>query len=268
MARFKDIDGVRTGNLFRVDPTRIKEDPGFNIRIEDDDYEQRLESYTTMYLAGSEPPPLKVYLRGDEIIVVDGHVRRRAALRAIERGAQIKDVPVVQFTGNDADRVAAMLQSGQGRGWTPIELLMGYKRLTAFGWTEKQIAEQVGKTEQHVRDIMALASADTSIQKMIKNGQVSASLAIEVVRQDDHLATATLTAAVEKAKAEGKTRATAKHVTAVRGGASGRDVNRALRDLLNEIRRQVEQSGVTDEDFDDHVFHIEGRFLKTLQMSR
>lgn len=243
MARMKDIEGVKTGNLFKVDPAQIEEDPAFNIRLKDADYEERLEAYTQMFIAGSRCPPLLVHVRDTSIIAVDGHMRRRAAIRARESGADIRDVDCVQHLGNDADRVATMLCSGSGRTWSPIELLDGYRRLRNFGWSEREIANRVGKTEQHVRGVLDLADADTAVQEMVRIGSISATEAIREVRKSGSAATVNLTAAVDKAHAAGKTRATAKHIAQAKGAPSGSSVFAAARNSV------LEEAGKIADDF-------------------
>lgn len=43
MTRLKDLPGVKTNNLFAVPPAMLVEDEGFNIRQQDEDYEQTIE---------------------------------------------------------------------------------------------------------------------------------------------------------------------------------------------------------------------------------
>lgn len=261
--RFKDVDGVSTSSLFKVHPEKLVEDPGFNIRLDDDDAKERVESYKKMFLEGSRCPPLQVKLRGEELIVVDGHLRRRGALAAIAEGAMIMDVDVVEFKGNDADQVAFMLRSGQGRAWMPLELAAGYRRLKNWGWSTAQIANTVGKTSQHVLDTLDLSLTDSSIQQMVKDGEISGTLAVRVARKAGVKAAEVLADAVQKAKSEGKTRATAKDVQASHGAAP-KPSSRIVQDLVGEVKRQAEAHGVSDDSLDEHVFQIEGRFLRGL----
>lgn len=262
MARFKDLEGVKTSNLFRVPPHLLIEDPGFNIRVYDDDAETLIEEYTQKFLAGSRCPPLEVWLNGENITIIEGHLRRRAALRAIERGAEIKDVDCIHFTGNDVARVVHMLQSGDGREWRPLERCTGYMRLQAWGWSEAEIAKVFGKTVQHVSNILALANADSAVQAMVKSGDVSATLAVQTIRQEGQKAAETLTAAVETAKAAGKSKATAKDVTKVRGGPSAKEIKAALTALVAETKQQKIE--LTDPSFDETIFHIPGKLLRPL----
>lgn len=262
MARLKDLPGVKTGNLFSVPPSMIVEDEGFNIRLDDEDYERGVQEYTELFLAGQRPPPLDVWKRGDQLVVIDGHRRRRAALRAIERGAPADlTVDVVQFTGNDADREALMLRSGLKRGWKPEELAIGYKRLMGFWNDVKRVAEAVGKSESHVRDILALANADTAVHEMVKSGEVAASTAIQVVRKEKHKAVEVLREATAKVKAAGGTRVTGKHLSAAQG-LDARTLRPLLMKLAEEVRGQVDPDSQAD--FEETQFTVAGSTLRPI----
>ena len=51
-------------------------------------------------------PPLVVRIDSDgRIVVIEGHCRRRGALLAIERGAELLSVDTVPFKGSDIERV-------------------------------------------------------------------------------------------------------------------------------------------------------------------
>lgn len=95
--------------------------------------------------------------------VVDGHRRQAAIGRALKRGAPLpnpKDqqawIQVVYFEGNDADRTARIITSAANKPLTQIEVAEGYKRLRGFGWSAADIAAKVGKTAEHVQQLLAL----------------------------------------------------------------------------------------------------------------
>lgn len=262
MARLKDMPGVKTGNLFAVPPSMLIEDDGFNIRLQDDEAERLIEEYTALFLAGHRPPPLEIWKRGDDLVVIDGHMRRRAALRAIERGAPADmTVDVVNFTGNDADRVALMLRSGLKRGWSPVELAAGYKRLMGFYNDVAQVAQAVGKSPSHVRDILALANADTAVQTMVRTGDVAASTAIQVVKKEGHRAAAVLQEAVAEVKAAGGTKVTAKHVSAAKG-LDARTIRPAIQRLADAVT--IQSAADSQVPFDDQRFTLTGSTLRPL----
>lgn len=197
---------IQAGDIKRADAMKIRlddihEEPGFNLRDEGEDLEESIEALAAHIMAGGIFPALEVRPRaGGGVFVVDGHRRRRALLRCRERGAPIEWVNVVAFTGNDADRTARIITSAEGRALKPLEVAKGYKRLAAFGLTPEEIAAKVGKTRQHVDQMLVLANTNTDVQKLVAAGGVSAAVAVKVARQHGENAGQVLQEELNKAK--------------------------------------------------------------------
>lgn len=208
---------IKDGTAKRADAVKfriedIHEEPGFNLRREGEDLEASIDALAAYIVDGGILPPLEVRPRiGGGVFLVDGHRRRRAYLKVAD---QLRDpdgnlwIPVVQFTGNDADRVARIITSAEGRSLSQLEVADGYKRLAAFGWPPEQIAKKVGKTRQHVDQLLILANANTDVQQLVQAGTVSATTAIDTVRKHGEEAGKTLAVEVDKAKAAGKGKVT------------------------------------------------------------
>lgn len=200
---------VKRADAMKVELDNIHEEPGFNLRMEGEDLQASIEALADYIVAGGMYPALEVRPRpGGGVFVVDGHRRRRALLLARERGAPIEWVNVVAFVGNDADRVARIITSAEGRSLAPLEVALGYKRLAAFGLTPDQIAAKVGKTRQHVDQLLILANANTDVQHLVAAGGVSAAVAVKVARQHGEGAGQVLQQELDKAKAAGKAKVT------------------------------------------------------------
>lgn len=225
MASFKEM--TRDGTLKRADAMQAKlddihEEPGFNLRHEGQELEASIDALADFIEGGGIYPPLEVRPRAEGgVWVVDGHRRRRALLRCAERGVPLaspKDgiiwVHIRSFEGNDADRVARIITSAEGKALSQLEVALGFKRLTAFGWTPADIAKRVCKTEVHVRNLLGLANADSDVHAMVKRGEVSGSVAAKTLRQVGDKAGAVLSAALADAKAQGKTKVMPKAVIA------------------------------------------------------
>ena len=215
MATFKDL--IKTGAVKRADAMQVRladihEEPGFNLRAEGDELEASIDALAKHIADGGTYPPLEVRPREEGgVWVVDGHRRRRALERCLVRGVPLanpKDgavwVHVVAFVGNDADRVARVITSAEGRSLTGLEVAAGLKRLVAFGWTPEQIAKKIGKTDVHVRNLLVLANANSDVLGMVSRNEVSASVAAQVVRKHGDSAGQLLGAELDKAKAAGK----------------------------------------------------------------
>ena len=218
---------IKDGDVRRADAMRVKledlhEEPGFNLRIEGDALEASIELLAEFIANGGQIPPLEVRPRSaGGVWIVDGHRRRRAMLKLDKAGRLPRTpnrdnpkvleawVPVVAFEGSDADRVARIISSQENEKLSPLELAEGYKRLRAFGWAPEQIAKKVGKTRQHVEQVLTVGNANTDVQNLVAAGHVSATTAAQVVREHGDGAGKVLGAELEKAQANGKKKVTA-----------------------------------------------------------
>jgi len=151
-------------------------------------------------------------------------------------------VPVIAFEGNDADRVARIISSQENEKLSPLELAEGYKRLRAFGWAPEQIAKKVGKTRQHVEQVLTVGNANTDVQSLVAAGHVSATTAAQVVREHGEGAGKVLGAELEKAQASGKKKVTA-------GSMKGPSIPKPRLEAVHAASRNLIASlGAVDED--------------------
>lgn len=200
-------DDVSKVTSFAVAPHLLEIEEGFNARP------LNPEHVAEMSLAmrnGATFPPLEVRVDDGHILIVDGHHRHAAALKAIADGFEIKALDCRHFRGNDADRVAHMLNSASGLALTPLQLGVQYRKLLGFGWTEPQIANRRGKSVQHVKDMIQLAEADSDVHQAVNAGQLSGTAALKMVKKHGARAGAVIRDRVEQAKAEGKDKVTPK----------------------------------------------------------
>ncbi|WP_054912601.1 ParB N-terminal domain-containing protein [Pseudomonas sp. NBRC 111127] len=213
---------VRRADAMKVQLEDLHEEPGFNLRTEGEALEASINSLAEFVAAGGQIPPLEVRPRAEGgVWLVDGHRRRRALLKLDAEGRLPRTpskerpevleawVPVIAFEGSDADRVARIITSQENEKLSPLELAEGYKRLRAFGWSVEQIAAKVGKTRQHVEQVLTVGNANTDVQNLVAAGHVSATTAAQVVREHGDGAGKVLGAELEKAQANGKKRVTA-----------------------------------------------------------
>jgi ParB family chromosome partitioning protein len=201
---------ITRADAMKIALDSIHEEPGFNLREEGEDLDASISALAQYIAAGGIVPALEVRPRAaGGVFVVDGHRRRRAFVKARdELGAPVGAISIVAFTGNDADRVARIMTSAEGRALAPLEVARGYKKLAAFGKTPDEIADMVGKTRQHVDQLLILANANSDVQQMVKDGTVSGATAVKLVREHGEDAGQVLQEELGKAKAAGKTKVT------------------------------------------------------------
>lgn len=223
---------IKRADAMKVRLEDLHEEPGFNLREEGEDLEQSISDLAEFIAAGGQAPALEVRPRADGgVWVVDGHRRRRAYLKLDGEGRLPRAdgeawISIVAFTGNDADRVARVITSQEGRKLNDLELAEGCKRLAAFQWSPDQIAKAISKTRQRVDQLLILANAPAAVHQMVKAGEVSGSVAVDAVRQHGDEAGKVLGGELEKAKAQGKAKVTA-------GTMKGPSVPRGLLDDLH-----------------------------------
>lgn len=192
----KNVEGVKRTDLYKIDPRSIKEEEGFNIREYDtDEVRQHIDGLCEAMLSGAFIPPITVRTNDNgEIVLIDGHCRHKAALKAIEQGAEGLMLTAVNFQGSDVERIGLMLRSGEGLKFQPLEVAKGYLRLKRMNISTADIAKSVGKSVSHVEQYLTLATSNHDVQKMVENGEVSATVAIQAVRKDGEQAGAKLKA--------------------------------------------------------------------------
>lgn len=203
--------GIQKSTQFQVDPRIIEIEEGFNARPIDPEHVQAMKM---SMLAGTILPPLFVRVRPEDggIIVVDGHHRLTAILALIDEGHEFKRVDCMQFRGNDADRIAHMLTSSQGKPLTPLQMGLQYRKLSTFGWHEGEIAAKVGKSRQHVHDMVLLAESNSDVQGMVARGEVAAHIVVAALRKHGSEAGKVLAGHLDTAKAAGKKKVTNKTI--------------------------------------------------------
>jgi ParB family transcriptional regulator, chromosome partitioning protein len=221
MTQLRDLAESKR-DLLMFDPRKIQVEPGYNIRdLETADAKVKLQELARSIASEGVKQPLVVRLKGEEVFVVAGHRRRIAALIAIdELGAEIAAIPCIPEPKgtSEADRCADLVTSNSGEPLTALEIAAVVKRLIGFGWEKVQIAKRLGwETKQTVDNYLDLLAAPQDVQQMVRDNEVSPSLAMNVVRKHGDKAGETLANAKRQAASEGKSRVTTAHVKASTG---------------------------------------------------
>ena len=205
-------------DILRIDPSDLHVKDGWNCRDRNfnpaDDEDMALAA--SIAEVGVKQPLTAIWEDG-KAWLTDGHRRLAAARYAIDSlGAEIKSVPVQTEDryASEADRVLSQIVRNNGKSLTPIEQSRVYKRLFDLGWSEAEIATRIGRTTAWVKNLLTLNAAPEAITQMVRDKEISATLAMSTLKKDGGKAVERLTEAVDKAKASGKTRASAKHMTA------------------------------------------------------
>ncbi|EGL63608.1 hypothetical protein AGRO_3677 [Agrobacterium sp. ATCC 31749] len=243
---------VGRSDIYRMDPRDLHVKVDWNCRTvnfnpEDPDDLALAESISQVGVKQA----LTVYTEDGKAFISDGHRRHGATMYAIEHlGAEIKSVPVQTEDrySSEADRVFSQIVRNSGKPLTPIEQARVFKRLIDLGWTEKDIQQKTGLARQWIIELLELQAAPAAVTTLVAAGQVAATLAMATLKKhggDGVKAAGDLTRAIDKAQAEGKKRATAKHMDAgekpkpLHGDTVRLD---ALRDLCGYVENGTDTS--------------------------
>lgn len=218
-----------SAKLYRVPVDKIKTIPGFNVRVESVGYVAHRDAIRASIAANGydTTKPLAGYVakEGDEsvIYVTDGHTRL-AAVNAFNADPdtaekdEITHLPVLVHPKEISltDLTVALHTANSGRPLTPYELGVVVKRLLAEeGSTKGDIASRLGVTPRYLDDVLLLANADSKVKQHVAAGDVSSTMAIQLLRKDSDTAAEKIEAAVQKTAGTGK-KATKKHTEAAK----------------------------------------------------
>jgi ParB/RepB/Spo0J family partition protein len=246
---FKDVAKGRS-DILKIDPKDLHIDPEFNVREDTEEYRQHVAWLVSSIRSEGVKEPLKARNHNGRLTVTNGHSRLLAVNILLKEGLEIKTVPVIPEDrySSDADTALTLITSNSGRPLSTLEIGKVYKRLLAFGWPIEEIAKRSGVTTQTVNRALELRAAPEEIKDMVKTGKVSASLAIDTMRNatSKEAAKQTLQKAQQDAQAKGKDKATKKNIEAVE------KKERLTKAKLIEAEPQAEPEEPNDEETEDH----------------
>lgn len=221
--QFRDHEAVNgKRDFYPIDPRQIKIDTGYNVRdLNSVGSLEHIENLKNSIIANGVRVPLEVRLDGENIYVVAGHCRHAAVMSAIAEGHEIKTIPCIPEPKgtNEVERTLNLVVSNSGAPLAPIEIAHVVKRLSDFGWSHIDISKRIGwKSQQSVTMHLEMLEMPHAVQGMVRDGQVSATMALEEVKKNGTEAVGILQTAIVTAKSEGKTRATKKHMPSAKPG--------------------------------------------------
>ena len=243
----KNISNGRT-DVYKIAPADLHIKEGWNTRdITTPENVEHIEQLSRSIAEIGVKEPLKVVWEDNKAYITNGHCRFEAIKLAIKNGAEIKSVPVLveDRFANEADRIFTQIASNSGKPFTQLEQAKVFKKLLDLGWSQNDIATKSGKTAGRVSQILELLTLPESVKNMIVNGEVSASMAMQTVKNEgEKEAAKTLSTAVQAAKTEGKKRAMPKHV-GERGPSPLKVVKSVIEDAFADSRYDDSEEMVT-----------------------
>lgn len=183
MTRGGVISRTDNGMFIHLDDIHVK--PGFNKRLDDERTRQADDDLFQFLMNGGSVPPLEVISRDEGgVWIVEGHRRHRCYERCREAGKPVNKIHIVQFVGDDKERLARILTSNNQLSLSELEQAAVVKELaSAFNQSVAEIAALVNKSEPTVRNLLTLAGANHDVKKKVQAGEVTAGAAIERVKE-------------------------------------------------------------------------------------
>ena len=200
-------NGIVVNKSYLVPIEQLYLEPGYNIREAD---EAHVDYFAQCWISGQPLPAIVVSVTEKGKLIEDGQHRYLGALKAIEMGHPVTRIECKDFIGDEADKIAFMVSSSQGKQLDPFERAKAYVRLKGFGWTNEEIAKNVGRSVSDVQMHLSLGDVPPEIKERINLGQISYANAVAVTREHGDDAVKVIDEAVTEAKAQGKDKVTAK----------------------------------------------------------
>ena len=255
----KDFSEGRT-DVYKIDPRKLQIKEGWNTRdFSDPANVEHVEQLAKSIAEVGVREPLKVNMEGNIPYVTNGECRYRAVMLCIERGIDIKTVPVMgeDRFANEADRLFTQFISNSGKPFGPIENARLFKRLVDMGWAQKDIASKSGMSGGRISQILELNTLPISLQQLIIEGRASSAFVLNVWKKHGgnlDAAYAELVAAVGEAEKQGRTRAMPKDSGdgegSGEGGGGSKKSSSGKSNLKTFLKKLVEQA-YADERIDD-----------------
>ncbi|AWP32163.1 chromosome partitioning protein ParB [Pantoea vagans] len=195
---------ITTRKTYLLGVDELYVETNYNIR----DIDQiHVEEFRDAFIAGEHVPPLAVKVTEKGIKIIDGHHRYYGAKLAQEAGYTLR-LECKDFVGSEADSVAFMVTSSQGRALLPLERAAAYQRLVNQGLEPAEIAAKVKRSITDVEQHLQLLTVGEPLIEMVKSGEVAATTAVALQREHGVKASSVAQEQMQKAKAAGKKKLT------------------------------------------------------------
>lgn len=227
-------------DLFRMDPRKIVVVEGWNSRdFGLPENQEHIRALADSIKEIGVREPLAGYHEDGKFILTNGESRLRAVMHLIEMGHEIATVPVQPEPrhASEAEHVLSQIVRNSGKPFTPIENARVYARLLDMGMTAKEIAAKIGQTPERVAQVAKLNTVSPKVRKHIQSGKITSSLVqrIQSKAKSAKDVDAAVEEAIKNATAEGKTKATPRHVSGSKEKPKTVSPRVNYRDLFEEL---------------------------------
>jgi ParB family chromosome partitioning protein len=153
--------------LLALDPRELKRNPYQPRQYFD---EEALQELAESIRRDGVQEPVIVRKKGDGYELVGGERRARASVMA-----DLERIPAVCRDVADGDMLKlSIIENVQREDLNAIELAQAYQQLIdEYGWTQEQLASEVGKNRATVANVLRLLQLPGDVQRLVYEGQLS-----------------------------------------------------------------------------------------------
>lgn len=212
MAKTTGLESIADGGAktYKMDPRKIKVRSNWNSRdFNDPENAEHIEQlYNSACECGIKEAITVTFEKG-EAWLDDGECRLKAALLVIERtGNEAFKVPVKneERYASPADRLYNQRIRNGAKPFTIFEDAKHFKRLIDLGEKQEDIAKRCMLSAARVSQILEYNTVGKVGREMVANGQASASMVMQVTKQEGTEAEKALLNGLKAATKEGRTR--------------------------------------------------------------
>ena len=161
------VDDLQAGEtILELDPRNLQPNPKQPRKFFDD---EALEELAESIRKDGIQSPIVVRQRAGTYELVSGERRTRAALMA-----GLKTVPAICREVSDRDMLRlGLIENIQREDLNYIELAKAYKKLIdELGWTQEELADEVGKNRTTVTNTLRLLNLADDVQDRVADGSI------------------------------------------------------------------------------------------------
>lgn len=181
---FATDNHVKKNGIFYVPFSKLTVLKNFNDRTDYGTTEEMNELAESIYHVGPKVP-LKGYKDGDNYVVIVGHRRFRAAEMIKAKYGKNVIFPMQMYSPGttEKDMLLDTLLTNSGKDLTPLEKASTVAKLGEMKIPSKEIAQALGGvSEVYVKNLQRLWTIPESAKKLIRDGVVSATLIMSVLK--------------------------------------------------------------------------------------
>lgn len=192
------LAGAKSGDLWKVRPSQLREIEGFNVRLLTPRWHARVRE-----LANSMKRPRVGYMLHkpmagfvgkdaageDTIYVTDGYTRLAAIKLANSELPKDKQIELVSVVTHDAQKTTMvelntqLISGNRENALSPYESAIVIERLAKANLSIEAIAEHTDFSTEWVQGLLSLIAAPQGLRRMVADDVITATFAIDTIKE-------------------------------------------------------------------------------------